>query len=69
MKTLKSREFKAKNPKPEEKEEREIQRLDRGMDWTMDRDKASLHQDLWKRELEKRIQVIRFKNDIIERTR
>jgi len=51
MKTLKSREFKAKNPKPEEKEEREIQRLDCGMDWTMDRDKASLHQDLWKREL------------------
>ena len=45
---LKVREFKAKNPKPEEKEERKIQRLDRGMDWTMDRDKASLHQYLRK---------------------
>ena len=43
-----NREFKAKNPKPEEKEERKIQRLDRGMDWTMDRDKASLHQYLRK---------------------
>ena len=45
---LKVKRVQGQKTKPEEKEERKIQRLDRGMDWTMDRDKASLHQYLRK---------------------